>query len=567
MAKGHNLIERLKDLESRALPGGIQHLDQKLPLDLDGWDLRNIGTVEAESAVHEKTTTGTLKVTDSATGTGTPDTIVESTSDLESAFNNLSAGEYVYVKTPGTPYRTSQWLDVEASNVRIEAETPYADDGQAIVKPADGADVGGIRVGTGATTRTNINIINFGFDGNQATMTGTVKRLHGIIVDNATDVTIEGGFHTQTHPYHEHNTGGSGVSVHHQASDVKIRDVTTDDIGDRGIQVAGTNITITGCHLRNGFDRSIAMELLEPDGVGYRASKVDVHGNICRDNSAGSCIGATGGQTENLSIVGNVCLGMFRGGVRLGNTKNSQVKDNLIYHTDGDGRDAGVKVEQGATVAIVGNTILETNNGTAFNRCIYVKANARVADNYLNCQGIEGITIDGSNVQAQDNTIHHFGSGGTGAGIDITANGGNATVYGNWGRTSNNAAAWINSDTTGAVYLGDNIRAGGTAPASDYSLSAEPYIAEGNWPAYYSLDTVATFAGGGTQSFTIPGASLGDDPDVKAVPNADPGNDLGFTVDKVWYDTSAGAMKMQVSETEAAGGGDARVRGAVTKAA
>jgi len=79
-----------------------------------------------------------------------------------------------------------------------------------------------------------------------------------------------------------------------------------------------------------------------------------------------------------------------------------------------------------------------------------------------------------------------------------------------------------------------------------------------NVPRQYALDTTSTFAGGGTQTFAFT-PNLGYDYIVNAVPANDPGNDHGYQVDKVWYDTSTGEMKVQVTETEAAGGGDCRV--------
>lgn len=75
-------------------------------------------------------------------------------------------------------------------------------------------------------------------------------------------------------------------------------------------------------------------------------------------------------------------------------------------------------------------------------------------------------------------------------------------------------------------------------------------------------DVVNTVASGGTTTVQLSstGEYLGSDLEVTAVPNADPGNDVGFIVDKIWYDTSASGTKVQVSETEGAGGGDVRVR-------
>jgi hypothetical protein len=165
------------------------------------------------------------------------DHIVGSKSDLQDAFNNLSAGDTIWIGTPATPYRTDSWLDIDISGVTVVFQSSFADNGDPIIKPADGADVGGIRIGTNSTV-SRIRIRSLGFHGNESTMTNSVKRLHGIIVDDATDVSISNCYFTKTHPYHEHNSGGSGISVRTSASAVSITECFIEDIGDRGTQVA-----------------------------------------------------------------------------------------------------------------------------------------------------------------------------------------------------------------------------------------------------------------------------------------------------------------------------------------
>ena len=289
------------------------------------------------------------------------DTLVTSTPELESAFNNLSAGETVQIAQPPTPYRPTQWLDIDVDGVTVVAQSRYAEDGQPIVKPADGADVGGIRVGVNSPVE-HVRIARVGYHGNESTMTDTVKRLHAFIVDDATDVTIENCFATRTHPYREHGTGGSGYSVRHLTTDVTIRGCGSDDIGDRAIQLGGKDITVTGCYLRNGFDRSVSFNLEEPDGNYYLPKRVAVTGNVCRDNSDGSCIGTNqvdpraGYQAGDYVVEGNVLYGEMRRAVHISAAVSDVTITNNVCHlttvaTDPVG--SGIMVNGGSGVANV----------------------------------------------------------------------------------------------------------------------------------------------------------------------------------------------------------------------
>jgi len=82
----------------------------------------------------------------------------------------------------------------------------------------------------------------------------------------------------------------------------------------------------------------------------------------------------------------------------------------------------------------------------------------------------------------------------------------------------------------------------------------------GNTPRIYDLDEVITgvAAGGTALSSAISGASLGDDIEVRVTPNADPGADIAFD-GRVFWDDSAGALKVQVEETVGSSSGDVHV--------
>ena len=326
--------------------------------------------VDAAGVTHS----GELADASDVSGTGgTPDTIVTSTSELESAFTNLSSGDYVYIKTPNTPYRTNQWLDIDVSNVRIEGESPFANDGQALVKPADAADVGGVRVGH-TTAASNVTISGIGFDGNQATMTDTVKRLHAFDLEAGDNITVRNCYATQTHPYHEHSSGGSGISVTDNVSNAVIQGNHIVDIGDRGIQCAGVDCKVINNTAADGFDRSFAHAVQKDDGSVAGGFRIITAFNIGWNNSNGSIIGIGGGGSNTprgrIVVYGNIGYGNTRDGFTAfngatGSTyKHIQIRNNYFYNTG----QRGIEVREGPGdpvehVTIQNNTI-ESSGGT-----------------------------------------------------------------------------------------------------------------------------------------------------------------------------------------------------------
>lgn len=228
------------------------------------------------------------------------DHVVETTSELEAAFNNLSAGDTIWVGTPETPYRTTQWLDIDADAVTVVFQSALAENGDRIVKIADGANVGGIRVGHNSQCQ-RIRIHNYGHHGNDQNQDQSVKRLHGVIVEDAIDVKVIEPDMTRTSPYREHETGGSGVTVRHQAEDVQVIDPRITDIGDRGVQMAGTNCTVDGGRITDGYDRSVSFDVLEPDGEWYLSDSPKVTGDfVGKNNADGSIIGCRGANNADV---------------------------------------------------------------------------------------------------------------------------------------------------------------------------------------------------------------------------------------------------------------------------
>lgn len=319
------------------------------------------------------------------------DHVVSTTADLERAFSNLSAGDTVYVGS-GT-YRTTRWLDVNVDDVTIVGAGRRG----TLVKPADGANVGGIRIGVGRHVE-NVRVSGVGFHGNDRTMDDAVKRLHGFVVADARNVTLRDCYATRTHPYHAHDVGGSGFTVRRQARDVAVVENHTEDVGDRGVQLAGSDVVVARNRLVDGFDRAIALDVRHPDGLKYYARNVSIVANVCRNNTDGSIIGASQGRSRrsgagNYAIVGNVASERHR---------------RLVY--------LGIEQRDVSNVAVVGNTGRQSRF-TERRPGIYVSGGVSdvvVSGNSLADYSGRGIEIDtaGTGVVCTGNTVTNAGDDG-----------------------------------------------------------------------------------------------------------------------------------------------------------
>ncbi|RDZ61377.1 hypothetical protein C5B90_19075 [Haloferax sp. Atlit-12N] len=288
---------------------------------------------------------------------GVADTIVSTTSDLQTIFNNLSAGETVYVARPDTPYRTDQWLDIEVDDVTVVFQSPYAKDGSAIVKVADEGNVGGIRVGWNSSVE-RVEVVNFGHHGNPNGQTNPDNSMDSIIVHQATDVEIRGGFLTRQAPYHVHNDGGSGITTTASAKHVEIHRVLLDDVGDRGIQTGGVDIDVHHNTLLNGYDRSL-------NGGGRTYTDLESHGerirfayNYCANNSDGSIIGL-GNQNDgptDVDVIGNIGYGEHRKFIRVQPaTSKVRVAYNRAIRGTGTNDNPAYQVRGPSDVTLEGN--------------------------------------------------------------------------------------------------------------------------------------------------------------------------------------------------------------------
>ena len=295
---------------------------------------------------------------------GVADHVVRTTEELEAAFESLEAGDTVYVAS-GT-YRPTSWLTIDVDDVSVVGQSRRG----TLIRPADGANVGGFHVGRNSRVR-DVTIENLAFDGNEGTMDDEVQRLHAFLVDDAENVTVRNCFATRTHPYHVHDRGGSGFTVRKDARDVRIVGNHTNDIGDRSVQVAGRDITVRGNHLTNGFDRAISLEVRHPDDRKYYSRNVAVVGNVGRNNSTGSVVGASQGSPQregagNYAIVGNVAAERHRRVVFVGieeQVRNVAIVGNTGWQEGFRETRPGIHVSGGVSKFVVAGNSLSGYTG------------------------------------------------------------------------------------------------------------------------------------------------------------------------------------------------------------
>ncbi|WP_276299521.1 right-handed parallel beta-helix repeat-containing protein [Halorussus lipolyticus] len=464
--------------------------------------------------------TGELK-TDSQTGVA--DTFVTDTSELESAFAGLSAGETVRIAQPDEPYRPSGWLDIDTSRVTVIAETPFARDGQPLIKPADGSDVGGIRVGHNASAE-HVHVEGIGFHGNTNNMSDSAKRLHGFVADNkASHVTFRDNVVTRTHPYSEHDSGGSGFTVRKGATNVEIVDNLTDDIGNHGIQVAGTDISVRENVLTDGFGHSIALNVTHPGGTSYVAKNVSVVDNFGRNdqasrNAEGSFVGFEGSKQRSergyFSILGNLATGQHRKLAQLANTR-MDIKAISVVGNVGDGQNsdhAGIKSavkSEDSWVNISNNVLL----GYSYGGIRVTKGNnVNIVNNLVADVGSPGTTHeDGIRTTgyANHNVVGNIVQGAQGIGVRVQNQLGSATVAQNQVRWCGKQGIVVNqggsSGDRGALVTGnalaENDRGNGGVPELD--VRTDNVLAVGNLVSIRGQSASASFSDAGSNNLWV----------------------------------------------------------------
>jgi len=209
-----------------------------------------------------------------------------------------------------------------------------------------------------------------------------------------------------------------------------------------------------------------------------------------------------------------------------------------------------------STSILFGNKIYYSGTGSSTG-VIFVTNSAqglKVFGNYIN-SGSVGIRIDDvDNCEFSGNTIEScpYGISFYGACNDSLFVANSFIDWNDDGSLLKGFQFTPSYSGRGNRFIGNQARGGdiiGGSPAADDYFSQ-------NDPEYFDLDTTGTLAGGGTASHIIPNSTVGDRVEAYVVPNNDPGNNVGFRISKIWWDDSASAIKVEVEETENAGGGE-----------
>lgn len=466
---------------------------------------RGLGAAETAAGSYTVSTL-TAQSVDTDELSNVADHIVGTTTQLESAFNNLSEGDTVWIGKSDTPYRNSQFLDIDVDGVTIQFQSQFAGNGEPIVKVADGANVGGIRIGQNSHVK-NIRVIGGGFDGNPTNQSGTAPK-HNIEIHDAESVVIENNHCQRAHPHHVHG-GGSGITVLDGCSEVWVINNRVDDTGDRCIQNAGSQNLILGNRLTNGFDRGIGLDSYEGfDGTGNgNGSRTIVANNMIRDLVQGSCIATAGTETTDIPewnlVIGNRMFGQFRGMVQFDhdNGRNNAAIGNMGFH---DGAD----LSQPALIAkdndLLANNYLWDESATSWDYPILIRgANNHVVGNYIRANNssetirlkeertndpVTGNYVGQNHLIANTHGIVQL-EGGENMIVDNTINGwlnnaiwvsvGDGTVVaGNYGQTSNSQNALVRNDVT-TTTVKDNVLMGS---GSAWDMTATPAVVDGNSP-------------------------------------------------------------------------------------
>lgn len=440
------------------------------------------------------------------------DEVVTTREGLEAAFDDLSPGGTIRISDENAPYRTTGWLDVDVDGATVVG--PGVPD---LVAPADGANVGGIRVGHNDSCR-GVRIRGIGYHGNPGGQPKRAKRLHGIAVRNASDVTIRDNRIRHTHP-RRHGDGGSGISVTGRCSDVWVIGNRVSHYGDRGIQVGGRRVAVSGNVVTDGLDRAVSCDLWYPDEENRAAENALVAGNALGNASEGSLVGLARNTAphrhtgfvsvlgnagfgyhksfchvrgprplENISVRGNVSIQRVDGlqtegaafaGVAIDpvDGRTVTVQDNELYGYSGHGVHVNADV---SNLTVRGNTIVDS--GLSAVRLVGVDG-GRVAGNAVARPGRAGVRLDRTAaVAVRHNDIRDPAMVGilTGNATGETGN----DVVGNdvtgAGRTSNRPVPAILVDDAGVRVRGNAIRRRG-GPAIAEGDGAENNLYEDNW--------------------------------------------------------------------------------------
>jgi hypothetical protein len=462
---------------------------------------RNPGTQVFDDTEHESVSTDELR--------GDWDTLVSTGSELVDALANASSGDIIQVDSKAIT--TSNWLDLDVDDVVVRGL-----DGQTTITVADGANVGGFRIGSNAATE-GVTLKNFEFDGNADNQDQTVKRLHAYITEDTDGVEFDNCTATRTSPHHEvlsnaadaHNSGGSGFTARSQSNNNVYRDCDTYDIGDRGFQLAGTGHVLIRPKTRDGFDRSVSLDVQFSDGSWDGADDVTIDGggtfNFV-DNSEGSFIAVREYAAKDITIRHVTGRGTFRGAIQQDNVgcENWTIENCAFRHFDADISQPGLICQANTTIksttlyedsAVGWTTPVDINGDTTVkesdidirntdqtNAAVKTTGDGQLAwrggfvragqhPTCINLFSGKGHTIEGV-------TVDEFGDG-AGVGAGVRSDVANCKVSDCDGRSANSPRAFIAWDNSSGVCTDNYDR---SSSSTHYDFASAPDLTEGNYP-------------------------------------------------------------------------------------
>ena len=395
-------------------------------------------------------------------------TVVTTREELETAFAELSPGETVRITDENAPYRTTRWLDVDVDDVTVVGPGV-----RNLIQPAEGAAVGGIRIGHDSRCRA-VDVRGVGFRGT-LDKRNSAERLHAVAVRDAANVTIERNYVRGTYPI-AHGNGGSGISVTRDCSDVWIANNRIREFGDRGIQLGGRRIVVSGNVVTAGLDRPVACDVWYPDAENATAGAVSVFGNLLGDSVEGSLVGVARNDPVRsnegfVSVFGNVGFGSHKSFCHVRGpepVRNVSVRNNVsLQTTDVLGTDqrafAGVAVDPAA-----GRNLAIENNALYGYSGHGVHVDSEVTDftvrnNVVVDAGLSGVRIvDGEGGVVDGNLVTE--TGGVGVRLRRTAN---VAVRGNYVRRAGTAGIVSEGTPDAGDEVADNYVVGTNREADD----------------------------------------------------------------------------------------------------
>lgn len=349
-------------------------------------------------------------------------TTVSTRNELQRAFDTLSPGDTIRITDENAPYRTTQWLDIDVDGVTVIGPGV-----QTLVKPADGADVGGFRVGHNERCQ-EIDIRGIGYHGNPSGQSEDAERLHGVAIQDATNVTVQRSYIRRTYPV-KHGNGGSGISVTQDCSNIRIFNNQIHDYGDRGIQLAGRRHVVFGNVVTTGLDRPVACDLWSSGSQNPAAQSVSIFGNLLGDSVEGSLLGIAGHTPASssekngyVSIFGNVGFGAHKSFCHLrgpDSLRNINVQNNVSLQnadgleTEGTTKFSGIAVD----VSKIRNLAVKNNEFYGYSghgvRVDSDASDVTIQHNTLARLGLTGVRfVGGSDGLIDGNLVTNTGEAG-----------------------------------------------------------------------------------------------------------------------------------------------------------